>query len=367
MPCRARRALFCWIGGNFMGLLTTTIGAYPKPDFVPIPDWFRAQAGPDTSDPTQGYLEAIAAMGDEADALFARGVRQVVEDQVKAGIDIPTDGEVRRENYIHYHCRHLEGVDFETLTSKGVRGGTYRADLPSITGPIKVRDHFLGADWKIAQAATDRPIKITLPGPMTIADTTVDLFYNDHAKQCADLAGALNAEVLSLAAAGCTWIQIDEPVFARKPDIALNYGVDNLERCFHGVPKQVIRTMHMCCGYPDQIDREDYPKADQDAYTRLAGAVDRSCVDVVSIEDAHRHNDLSLLDLFANTKVILGVVAIAKSRIEPVEEIVARLTAALDHIEPERLIAAPDCGLGILGRDLALEKLRNLCEAARAV
>jgi methionine synthase II (cobalamin-independent) len=350
-----------------MGLLTTTIGAYPKPDFVPIPDWFRAQGGPDTSDPTQGYLEAIAAMGEEAEALFARGVRQVVEDQVGAGIDIPTDGEVRRENYIHYHCRHLEGVDFDTLTPKDVRGGTYRADLPSITGTVKARDRFLAADWKMAQAATERPVKITLPGPMTIADTTVDLFYNDHPRLCADLAEALNVEVRSLAEAGCTWIQIDEPVFARKPDIALRYGVDNLERCFHGVPKRVIRTMHMCCGYPDLIDRDDYPKADPDAYLRLAEAVDRSCVDVVSIEDAHRHNDLSLLDIFANTKVILGVVAIAKSRIEPVEEIAARLKAALAHIEPERLIAAPDCGLGILGRDLALAKLRNLCAAARAI
>ncbi len=350
-----------------MGLLTTTIGAYPKPDFVPVPDWFRAKAGPDTADPTDGYLEALAAMGDEAEALFERGVRQVVEDQVGAGIDIPTDGEIRRENYIHYHCRHLDGISFDTLTSKQVRGGTYRADLPSIIGTVRARDRFLAADWAMAQAVTERPVKITLPGPMTIADTTVDLFYNDHPRLCADLAAAVNVEVRALAEAGCTWIQIDEPVFARKPDIALSYGIANLERCFHGVPKQVIRTMHMCCGYPDKIDRDDYPKADLDAYTRLAGAVDRSCVDVVSIEDAHRYNDLSLLDLFANTKVILGVVAIAKSRVEPVEEIKARLEAALDHIDPERLIAAPDCGLGILGRDLALVKLRNLCTAAHAI
>ncbi len=350
-----------------MALLTTTIGAYPKPDFVPIPDWFRAKAGPDTTDPTLGYLEALAKMGDEGEALFERGVRQVIADQVEAGIDIPTDGEVKRENYIHYHCRHLAGVDFDTLTPKDVRGGTYRADLPSITGPIRARDHFLAADWKIAQAATDRPVKITMPGPMTIADTTVDLYYDDHAKLCADLAEALNAEVRSLAEAGCRWIQIDEPVFARKPEIALNYGVDNLERCFHGISSGVIRTMHMCCGYPDKIDRDDYPKADPGAYGQLARAVDASCVDAISIEDAHRHNDLSLLELFANTKVILGVVAIAKSRVEPVEEIAGRLKAALAHIAPERLIAAPDCGLGILGRDLAREKLRNLCLAAQSV
>ena len=350
-----------------MAILTTTIGAYPKPDFVPIPDWFRAAGGPDTRHPTQGYLEAIAAMGAEAEDLFARGVKQVVEDQAGAGIDVPTDGEVRRENYIHYHCRHIEGIDFETLTPKEVRGGAYTAELPSVTGPVRAGAPFLGADFKLAQGFTERPVKITMPGPMTIADTTVDLHYQDEAALGADLAAAINAEILSLAEAGCRWIQVDEPVLARKPEAALAYGVDNLDRCFHGLPAGVHRVMHMCCGYPDRLDRDDYPKADPDAYFRLAEAVDRCSIDAVSIEDAHRHNDLRLLERFANTKVILGLVAVAKSRVETVEEIRARLEAALGHIEPERLMAAPDCGLGLLGRDLALEKLRNLCTAARGL
>jgi 5-methyltetrahydropteroyltriglutamate--homocysteine methyltransferase len=350
-----------------MALLTTTIGAYPKPDFVPIPDWFRAEAGPDTRHPTQGYLEAIAAMGAEADDLFARGVRQVVEDQAGAGIDIPTDGEVRRENYIHYHCRHIEGIDFDTLTPKDVRGGAYTAELPSVTGPVRAGAPFLGADFKLAQGFTERPVKITMPGPMTITDTTVDLHYGDEAKLGADLAAAINTEIRRLAEAGCRWIQVDEPVLARKPEAALAYGVENLDRCFHGVPVGVHRVMHMCCGYPDRLDRDDYPKADPDSYSRLAEAVDGSCIDAVSIEDAHRHNDLTLLERFANTTVILGVVAVAKSRVEPVEEIRARLAAALDHIDGARLIAAPDCGLGLLGRERAVEKLNNLCLAARGM
>ena len=116
-----------------------------------------------------------------------------------------------------------------------------------------------------------------------------------------------------------------------------------------------------------RLDRDDYPKADAGAYFRLADAVDRTCIDAVSIEDAHRPNDLSLLERFANSKVILGVVAIASSRIETIEEIRARLEAALGHIEAERLIAAPDCGLGLLGRGLARAKLRNLCAAARSL
>ena len=350
-----------------MPLTTTTIGAYPKPDYIPIPDWFRAEGGPDTDSPTAGYLEAIARMGAEAEALFARGVKEVVADQVGAGIDVPTDGEVRRENYIHYHCRHIDGIDFDTLTPTDVRGGTYTAALPSITGPVRARDHFLAADWRLARSFTDKPVKITMPGPMTIADTTANLHYDDTARLCADLAEAINAEVRDLAAAGCTMIQIDEPVFARKPDQALAYGVDLLDRCFHGVPAGVTRVMHMCCGYPDRLDRDDYPKADPDSYMRLAEAVDRSCVDAVSLEDAHRHNDLALLERFAETTVILGVVAIAKSRVEPVEEIRARLSAALEHIDGSRLVAAPDCGLGLLGRERAVAKLRNLAEAAHGL
>ena len=350
-----------------MPLLTTTIGAYPKPDFVTVSDWFRAEGGPDTDRPTAGYLEAIDEMGEEAEELFALGVKAAVEDQVRAGIDVPTDGEIRRENYIHYHCRHLEGFDFETLTEKPVRGGTYDAELPSITGPVSARDHFLPRDWRLAQSFADRPIKITLPGPMTIADTTVDLHYNDEHHLAADLSAALNAEILALAEAGCRWIQVDEPVLARKPEAALAYGIENLNRCFHGVPEGVNRVMHMCCGYPDKVDRDDYPKADRGCYFTLAEAVDAAEIDVVSLEDAHRHNDLALLERFANTKVILGVVAIAKSRIEPVEEIRARLQAALQHIEADRLIAAPDCGLGLLGRERAIQKLENLCQAAHAI
>lgn len=350
-----------------MPLLTTTIGAYPKPDFLPIPDWFQGAEGTDTLRPTQGYLEALANMGDEAEALFARGTRQVIDDQVEAGIDVPTDGEIRRENYIHYHCRHLEGIDFDRLTAKPVRGGNYTAELPTISGPVRARDHFLAADWRLAQSFTDKPVKITLPGPMTIADTTVNHAYDDEEQLGADLAAALNGEILSLAEAGCRYIQVDEPVFARQPERALRYGVRHLDRCFQGLPPGVTREMHMCCGYPDCLDSDDYPKADRHAYLELAEAVDASCIDAVSLEDAHRHNDLSLLDRFAKTKIIFGVVAIAKSRVETVEEIRDRLSAALAHVDGDRLIAAPDCGLGLLSRDLTIRKLRNMCEAARSL
>ena len=348
-----------------MPLLTTTIGAYPKPDFLPVIDWFRKPGGTDDPRPTEGYQESVAAMGAEGEALFRRATEAVVKDQVGAGIDIPTDGEVRRENYIHYHCRHLEGFDFELLNPKAVRDGAFSAELPSVTGPVKPRDHFLTADWQLAQSFTDRPVKITLPGPMTIADTTVNLYYNDGIDLEADLADALNHEIRALAKSGCRWIQIDEPVFARYPKRVLEYGLTHIERCFDGVPESVNRALHVCCSYPDKLDRRDYPKADPNAYFEIAKALDQSSLHAVSIEDAHRHNDLSLLDNFQQTKVILGVIDISSSRIEPVEEIAARIGDALKHNDPDRLIIAPDCGLGLLGRDLTLAKLRNLSLAAK--
>lgn len=350
-----------------MPLLTTTIGAYPKPDYVKLPDWFNNPEGPDAANPTESWEQALEALGPQAAQIIARGVHEAVTDQVEAGIDIPTDGEIPRENYIHYHCRHIDGIDFHRLTEKPLRGGAYKARLPTITGPVRARDHFLTRDWRVAQGCTERSVKITMPGPMTVSDTTADAYYGDPKKLGADLADALNSEVRALADVGCLHIQIDEPLFARKVDEALDYGIENLERAFHQCPAQVVRTVHMCCGYPDRLDNPDYPKASRESYMRLAGAIDASSTMAVSIEDAHRHNDLSLLERFTNTMVILGVVAIAKSAVEEVDEIRDRLQQALQHIDADRLIAAPDCGLGLLGRERAMKKLENMCQAAKSV
>ena len=350
-----------------MAITTTCIGAYPKPDFVKLPDWFNHPDGPDTADPTLLWDKAMADLGPDAEDIIARGVAQAIDDQIECGIDIPTDGEISRENYIHYHCRHLLGFDFVHLTRKQVRGGTYEASLPTINGPVSVRDQFLLADWQRAQANRKYAVKITMPGPMTISDTNHDAFYNDPEALGRDIAKALNVEVLALADAGCVHIQIDEPLFARKPTAALDYGFENLERAFHGCPRHVQRTVHMCCGYPDKLDRDDYPKADPDSYMQIADAIEYSSIDAVSFEDAHRHNDLSLLERLPTTKVIFGVVAIANSEIESVDDIRERLAQALDHIDAERLIAAPDCGLGLLGRELAMAKLKNMCAAARSL
>jgi 5-methyltetrahydropteroyltriglutamate--homocysteine methyltransferase len=353
-----------------MNIKTTCNGAFPKPDWLPVRDWFQVEDGMTDSggDVTLQYTKTIAQGGKEIEKQFDKATVQAVADQIECGIDVPTDGEQRRENYIHYQCRHLSGFDFTNLTKRILRNGAYETALPTIRGKIEPEgEHFLPRDWQIAQAATDRPVKLTVPGPITIMDTTANDYYDDDKTLAFDLARALNHEIKALAAAGCKYIQIDEPLFARKPDAALAYGVDALEMCFDGVGDDVTRVMHMCCGYPNHLDDEEYLKADPMSYFQIAAAIDASSIQQVSIEDAHRHNDLALLEKFKQTTIIFGAVAIAKSRVETLQEVVTRLKQALEHIDRERLMAAPDCGLGFLGRELAMKKLKVLCKAAAQV
>ena len=343
-------------------LPTTTIGSYPKPGYLRFPSFKPKQA-----DPTGAYTEYLRRRTDEDAARVQRATEEVVRHQVDAGVDVPTDGEVPREHYIYYHLRHLEGFDFAHLADKPMRNRHWSARVPAVTRPVRAGAHFLPADWRMAQAATRKPVKITVPGPLTIMDSVADTHYRDERALGAALADALNHEIRALADAGCTQIQVDEPVFAREPDKALSFGLEHLERCFHKVPRETARVVHICCGYPAALDLEDYPKADPQAYFRLAQDLDQAAVDWVSLEDAHRYNDLKLLEQFTQTGVILGVLGIARSRVEEAEEIAARLRQALEHIDRGRLMAGPDCGLAMLDADTVGRKLRNMAAAARAV
>ena len=151
-----------------------------------------------------------------------------------------------------------------------------QADLPTITGPVTLNKPVLGQDYRTAQKFCSNPLKITIPGPMTIIDSIADDYYNNDKKLGIDLGNALNTEILNLVEAGCQNIQVDEPVFARKPEKALEYGIENLERCFDGVPENVTKISHMCCGYPNALDSENYLKAKPSAYFKIAEALDES-------------------------------------------------------------------------------------------
>jgi len=221
-----------------MALLTTTIGSFPIPKSVPVVNWHQSKE----SDPEEAINQHTVFLENTDPKIEKRvreGIREVVLDQVHSGIDIPTDGEVRRAHYINYHCRHLDGIDFTHLLKKEIRQGACEDHVPTIYNKIKPREHFLPRDFRIAQSFNDKPIKITVPGPLTIADSLFDTHYHGARRLGEDLSDALNFEIVALAKAGCTHIQIDEPVFARKPKEALAYGIEHLERCFQGVPSSV--------------------------------------------------------------------------------------------------------------------------------
>jgi len=347
-------------------ILTTTIGSYPKPDYLKIPDWFQGEKGTDAEYPTKGWEEAIKSLGSDFEAIINKATQEIISDQIECGIDIITDGEVRRENYIHYHCRFLKGIDFDNLTKQTARTGNYDCYLPTIVNKVEFDKPFLSNEFKINQKFSSKPVKVTIPGPLTITDTIADDYYKDNKKLGIDLSIAINNEVKILADSGCNYIQIDEPLFARKTKEALNFGIENLERCFHGIPNGIEKIVHICCGYPDKVDAINYPKAPVNSYNNLASYLEDSSVNTISIEDAHRHNDLKLLEDFKTKKIIFGLIKIASSEIEEVEEIRTRIKDCLNHIDAERLIAAPDCGLGYLSRDMAKIKLRNLSVAAKS-
>ena len=347
-------------------MLTTVIGAYPKPNYLKITDWFNVKGGTDTENPTKYYFKEVKQMGEKGEELFLQAATEVIKDQIECGIDIVTDGEVRRENYIHYHCRHIAGVDFETLTEKVARTGNYKCWLPTITAKVEAQDSFLVHDWKVSQKLSSKPVKITIPGPMTIADTIANTYYKSDDKMGFDLAEVINVEIKRLQKAGCKYIQVDEPLFARKPQKAIDFGIDNLSKCFEGLENtEIEKITHICCGYPDKLDVINYPKAPLDSYKKIAKALDASLIDSVSIEDAHRYNDLELLRNFTKTKVIFGLIKIASSQIETREEIENRVLDALNYIDKQQLIAAPDCGLGHLPRQLAIEKLKIMVDVAK--
>ena len=347
-------------------MLTTVIGAYPKPNYLKITDWFNVKGGTDTENPTKYYSKEVKQMGEKTEELFLQAATEVIKDQIECGIDIVTDGEVRRENYIHYHCRHITGVDFETLTEKVARTGNYKCWLPTITAKVEAQDSFLVHDWKVSQKLSSKPVKITIPGPMTIADTIANTYYKSDDKMGFDLAEVINVEIKRLQKAGCKYIQVDEPLFARKPQQAIDFGIDNLAKCFEGLENtEIEKITHICCGYPDKLDVINYPKAPLDSYKKIAKALDASLIDSVSIEDAHRYNDLELLRNFTKTKVIFGLIKIASSQIETKEEIENRVLDALNYIDKQQLIAAPDCGLGHLPRQLAIEKLKIMVDVAK--
>ena len=333
-------------------LPTTVIGSYPQPDWLvdreklrgSLPPRVRARELWRVAEP---YL---AQAQDDATAL-------AIADQERAGLDIVTDGEIRRESYSNRFATALEGFDIDNPAMVPGRAGGTNA-VPRVIGRVRRTRPVEVEDLKFLRAHTDRTIKITLPGPFTMSQQSSNEFYDDEAELALDLAAAVNEEVRDLFAAGADIVQIDEPWLQSRAEKAREFALPAIDRALHDVPGTTA--LHTCFGYAHVV--HDRP----DGYPFLAELGD-CAADVLAIEAAQSRVDPAVLEPIAHKTVIVGVLDLGSEQAETADQVAQRIEAALTVIPAARLQVGPDCGMKYLPRELAFAKLRALVEGARLV
>ena len=332
---------------------TTLVGSYPQPEWLVdrakllgnLPPRVRALELWRVAEPF------LAEAQDDATALAIRDLERV-------GLDILTDGEIRRESYSNRFATALQGMDVDHPAMMLGRTGKENA-VPRVVGPIRRLRPVEVDDLRFLRANTDRPVKITLPGPFTMSQQAANEAYDDPAELAMDLAVAVNEEVRDLFAAGADVVQIDEPWLQSRPAEAREYAVAAINRALEGV--EGTTALHTCFGYAHVV-------ADKPPGYSFFGELNDCAVDQIAIESAQPRLDLSILRELRDKTVILGVLDLSDAApVETADEVAARIDAALAFIAPERLQVAPDCGMKYLPREVALGKLRALVAgAARA-
>jgi 5-methyltetrahydropteroyltriglutamate--homocysteine methyltransferase len=333
-------------------LPTTVVGSYPQPD------WLIDRGALGTQAPPRIRLETLwrvpppllEAAQDDATVLAIR-------DMERAGIDILSDGEMRRESYSNRFATALDGVDIDNPGEARTRSGKLQL-VPRVVGPIRRRHAIERRDVEFLRANTDRRIKITLPGPFTMAQQTKDEHYKDEAALAMAYAEAVNAEAKDLKAAGADVIQLDEPYLQAQPEKARHYAIAAINRALAGVPGPTV--VHLCFGYA-------YIARGKPSGYSFLPELSEIRADQISIEAAQPKLDLGVLRDLAPKTVMLGVLALGFSEVESAETVAARIRRALDFAPPERIVPAPDCGMKYLPRATAFGKLKALSEGAALV
>ena len=334
-----------------MNLITTVVGSYPQPGWLID----RAKLGskvPRVRTPEIWRIapEFLEEAQDDATLIAIR-------DMEAAGIDIITDGEMRRESYSNCFATALEGVDIESPGTTINRTGA-RSVVPRIAGPIKRKHPVEVRDVEFLRRNTDRKIKITLPGPFTMAQQAQDDYYRDEEALAMAYAAAVNEEITDLRKAGADVVQLDEPWLQARADRAGRYGVKAINRALEGIDGTTI--VHLCFGYAAAV--KDKPSG-YSFLAQLAG----SNASQISIEAAQPRLDLGVLKDLAPKSVMVGVIDLSTDAIETPEQVAGRIRAALKHVPPQRLVVAPDCGMKYLTREVALGKLKALAAGAALV
>ena len=334
-------------------LATTVIGSYPQPDWLVDRDRLRSSLPPRVRarelwrvpEPYLGEAQ------DDATAL-------AIADQERAGVDIVSDGEIRRESYSNRFATALEGLDIDNPAMVPGRAGGMNA-VPRVVGNVFRTRPVEVDDLRFLRSRTDRTIKITLPGPFTMSQQAANEAYDDEAELAMDLAVAVNEEVRDLFAAGADIVQIDEPWLQSRADKARAFALPAIDRALDGVTGTTA--LHTCFGYAHVV--HDRP----DGYPFLAELAD-CAADAIAVEAAQPNLDLRALEPIAGKTVIVGVLDLSDDApVETPEQVAGRIEAALQVIPPERLQVGPDCGMKYLSREVAFAKLRALAEGARIV
>jgi 5-methyltetrahydropteroyltriglutamate--homocysteine methyltransferase len=334
-------------------LATSVVGSYPQPDWLVDRAALGGRLPPRTRAPEVWRVprELLATAQDDATVLAIRAME-------RAGIDIITDGETRRESYSNALATALGGMDLERPGVALDRTG-HPNPVPRVAGPIKRLRPVLVDDVRFLRANTDRVIKATLPGPFTMSQQAQNDFYSDEEELALALAAAVNEEIKDLFAAGADVVQLDEPYLQARAEKAARFAVKAINRAIEGVTGTTA--LHTCFGYAHIVHERPH------GYPFLEPLAD-TALDQLSLESAQQRVDLAMLRGLPRKQIILGVIDLADgSPVEPLDTVKARIKNALDHVEPDRLILAPDCGMKYLSREVADGKLRVLAEAAAAV
>jgi 5-methyltetrahydropteroyltriglutamate--homocysteine methyltransferase len=335
-----------------MLLPTSLVGSYPQPDWL-IDRAKLAGRFPPRVRATELWRVAPEWLDQAMDDATLIAIR----DQERAGLDIITDGEMRRESYSNRFATALDGVDLDNPGVALDRSGEPNP-VPRVTGKIRRRHAVEVRDVQFLRANTDRPIKITVPGPFTMAQQAQNDHYDDEAEMAHDYAVAVNAEIRDLFAAGADVVQIDEPYMQARPEKARAFGLDAVRTALAGVTGRTA--LHICFGYAALIHErpEGYNFLPELAATDL---------DQISIETAQADLDCAILEKLPGKTIILGVLDLSTHEVETPEIVAARIRRALPYVAPERIIVAPDCGLKYLPRDVAYGKMAAMAAGAAIV
>lgn len=332
-------------------LPVTVVGSYPQPDWLIDREFLRTMV------PRVRYPELWNVVGDFLQTAQDDATVLAVRDMERAGMDIVTDGEIRRESYSNQFISALEGIDLNKPAIIKGRAGN-EIQVPRVVGKIKRRDAVEVRNTEFLRRNTNRKIKMTLPGPFTMSRQTVNEFYENEEELALDLAAAVNEEAKAVSAAGADVIQLDEPWMQAQPEAAGRYAVKVINKALEGVSSTTV--VHMCFGYAQMV--KDKPSG----YSFLPQLAD-TIADQVSIEAAQPHLDLGVLKDLSNKTILLGVLDLSAGDVETPEMVAGRIRAGLAHVSADRLVPAPDCGMKYLDREVAFGKLKALADGAAIV